>query len=305
MNTRLNRRDFLAGCAAAVTGTATDAVGQSLRRTFTIPHTNDIHSNLIGVGPASEYRPATLNDDRTISGIERIAALIARRRKAREAEGPVLVLDIGDFSIGTPFGGATGETGAELQCLALSGYDATTFGNHEFDGGPAALASAIAAAAKSGNILPILAANTVFDADDPALQGLQELARANVLRSRMIIERGGIRFGLFGIMGADSIQYTINPGALRFPGPVEVARRTAGQLRAEGADVVICMSHSGVREPRTARSPKARISTWRAQSPRSMSLSADTRTVLCARRSSRTAHRSCRLVATVRRWASS
>jgi 5'-nucleotidase / UDP-sugar diphosphatase len=34
--------------------------------TFTVLHTNDIHSNLIGVGPAAEYTPATLNDDRTI-----------------------------------------------------------------------------------------------------------------------------------------------------------------------------------------------------------------------------------------------
>ena len=70
-------------------------------KTFTILHTNDIHSNLIGVGPVSEYTPATLNDDATIGGIERIATLIAGRRKAREADGPVLVLDIGDASIGT------------------------------------------------------------------------------------------------------------------------------------------------------------------------------------------------------------
>ena len=46
-------------------------------KTFTILHTNDIHSNLIGVGPASEYTPETLNDDKTIGGIERIATLIA------------------------------------------------------------------------------------------------------------------------------------------------------------------------------------------------------------------------------------
>lgn len=38
----------------------------------------------------------------------------------------------------------------------------------------------------------------------PGLQGLKALATANVLRSHKIIERGGIRFGLFGIMGIDS-----------------------------------------------------------------------------------------------------
>ncbi len=217
--------------------------------TFTILHTNDMHSNLVGIGPASEYSPTTLNDDGTIGGIERIAALIAERRKAREALGPVLVLDIGDFSIGTPFGAAIQETGAELQCLAMAGYDAITIGNHEFDCGPDALAKAVAAANRAGRLPPIFAANTHFDGDDAGLSGFKELARAGLIRSHMLLERGGIRFGLFGIMGTDSIQFTINPGAVTFSDPTEAARKMAQQLRAEGADVVICLSHSGVREP--------------------------------------------------------
>ena len=53
-------------------------------KTFTILHTNDIHSNLIGVGPTSEYTPGTINDDGTIGGMERIATLIAERRRARQ-----------------------------------------------------------------------------------------------------------------------------------------------------------------------------------------------------------------------------
>ena len=221
-----------------------------MKTIFTILHTNDIHSNLIGVGPASEYTPTTLNDDKTIGGIERIATLIAKRKRAREGDGPVLVLDIGDFSIGTPFGGAIQQTGAELQCLSMIGYEATTFGNHEFDSGPAALANAVAAAHKAGDVPAVLAANTNFAAADPELAGLKELRKAGVIRSHMIIERGGIRFGLFGIMGPDSIQFTINPGAVTFLDPTETARDMVRQLRAEGADVIICMSHGGVREPK-------------------------------------------------------
>src|SRR5215813_6200173 len=70
------------------------------------------------------------------------------------------------------------------------------------------------------------------------------------LRSHMLLERGGIRFGLFGMMGTDSIQFTINPGAVTFSDPIETGRKVARQLRAEGADVVICLSHCGVREPK-------------------------------------------------------
>ena len=38
--------------------------------------------------------------------------------------------------MGTAFGAATRETGGELQLMSLMGYDATTFGNHDFDLGP-------------------------------------------------------------------------------------------------------------------------------------------------------------------------
>jgi len=175
--------------------------------------------------------------------------LIADRRRAREADGPVLVLDIGDASIGTPFGGASQQTGAELQCLSMAGYDATTFGNHDFDFGPAALACAVAAARNAGHVPAILAANTNFDAADPALDGMKALAAAVAIRSHKVIERGGVKFGLFGMMGADSITFTINPGALTIPDPIETARAMVKQLRAEGADVIICLSHGGVREP--------------------------------------------------------
>lgn len=222
-----------------------------MAKTFTILHTNDIHSNLIGVGPASEYTPQTINDDGTLGGVERIATLIAQRRRARQAEGPVLVLDIGDASVGTPFGGAFQQTGSELQCLSMAGYDATTLGNHDFDFGPAALANAIAAAGNAGRVPAILAANTNVDAADADLDGLKALVRSGAIRRHMVIERGGIRFGLFGMMGSDSITWTISPGALTFPDPIATAREMVTRLRAEGAEVIICMSHGGVQEPPT------------------------------------------------------
>ena len=65
----------------------------------------------------------------------------AQRTAARKSQGPVLVLDAGDYSMGTAFSAATRETGGELHLMGKMGYDATTFGNHEFDLGPAGLGS--------------------------------------------------------------------------------------------------------------------------------------------------------------------
>ena len=86
-----------------------------MKKTFTILHTNDMHSAFIGMGPASDYTPFTLNSDATRGGYSRLASLIARRRKSRAGDGPVLILDAGDYSMGTAFGAATREIGGELR----------------------------------------------------------------------------------------------------------------------------------------------------------------------------------------------
>jgi 5'-nucleotidase / UDP-sugar diphosphatase len=76
----------------------------TMKKTFTFLHTNDMHSAFIGMGPASDYAPFTLNDDNTKGGYARLAGLLARRRMACEGQGPVLTLDAGDYSMGTEFG---------------------------------------------------------------------------------------------------------------------------------------------------------------------------------------------------------
>ena len=217
-----------------------------MKTTFTILHTNDLHSSFIGMGPASDYTPFMLNDDATRGGYARLAALIAQRRAARAAQGPVLVLDAGDYSMGTPFAAASREIGSELQLMALMGYDATTFGNHETDLGPDGLGKAISVAAKAGRIPAVLASNSNFSKDDPTLADLQRLSKEGVIRPYTVIERGGLRFGLFGVLGKEAQLYT-NGGAVVFADAIETAQAMVTILREkEKVDVVICLSHGGV-----------------------------------------------------------
>jgi len=224
-----------------------------MKRTFTILHTNDMHSAFIGMGPASDYTPFTLNDDTTRGGYARLAALIAKRREARKDQGPVLVLDAGDYSMGTPFRASTRETGGELQLMSLMGYDATTFGNHEFDLGPDGLGRSIGVAAKAGRVPAVLASNANLAANDPTLADLQRLTRDKVIRRHLVIERGGIRFGLFGVLGKEAIIYT-NGGAVSFSDAIEAAREMVKVLReTEKVDVVIALSHGGVEKGKDGR----------------------------------------------------
>src|SRR6266481_10081738 len=190
----ISRREFLAASAAVgatVCLPATLSAAATGKKTFTILHTNDLHSNLIGPSPASDYSPFTLNDDQTRGGFARLATLIARRKAARQAQGPVLILDAGDFSMGTAFAAAIRETGGELQLMSRMGCDATTCGNHDFDLGPDGTAQAIALAPKAGRVPAVVASNTTFAGSDPTLAGLQRLAAKGELRRYCVIERGG------------------------------------------------------------------------------------------------------------------
>jgi 5'-nucleotidase/UDP-sugar diphosphatase len=166
--------------------------------------------------------------------------------RAREGQGPVLVLDAGDFSMGTAFAAASRETGGELKLMAKMGYDATTFGNHEFDLGADGLGQAISIAAKAGPVPAVLPSNMNLTGDDPTLTDLKRLMKEGVLRRYTVIERGGIRFGLFGVLGKEAMFYT-SGGAASFSDALETAQATVKILReVEKVDVVICLSHGGV-----------------------------------------------------------
>ena len=240
-------------CATAFICTLSYAADPDGKKTFTILHTNDMHSSFIGMGPAADYTPFTLNDDATRGGYARLAALIAKRKEARTDQGPVLVLDAGDYSMGTAFAAATREIGGELKLMGMMGYDATTFGNHEFDLGPDGLGKSIGIAVKAGRVPAVLPSNTGFTKKDTTLADLPRLANDGVVRRYVVIERGGIRFGIFGLLGKEAMHYT-SGGAATFADPIETAKEIVALLReTEKVDLVIALSHGGVQKGKDGR----------------------------------------------------
>jgi len=247
-----DRRKFLKiitvlGASAAASPFISFPVNALQRKRFSILHTNDMHSNFVGVGPLNDYDPMTLHNDSTIGGYSRLATLIAQRKKELEGIGPVLVLDAGDYSMGTAFAAATRDLGAELQLMSQLGYDAVTLGNHEFDLGPDGLGRSINQAVKAGQFTTVVASNTDFGADEPRLEILKELTAKKVIVPHTIIDRGGIRFGIIGLLGYDAKKYAMDPGGAVFKDPVETSKSIAGMLKKDKAvDVVIALHHGGI-----------------------------------------------------------
>jgi 5'-nucleotidase len=134
------------------------------------------------------------------------------------------------------------------------GCDATTFGNHDFDLGPDGTAKSIAAAVKAGHVPAVVASNTDFTANDATLAGLQRLAKDGSIRRYLIIERGGIRFGVFGVLGKEAQLYTDGAGAVKFSDSIEAAQEMVRLLReTDKVDVIIALSHGGMEQGKDGR----------------------------------------------------
>jgi 5'-nucleotidase len=216
-------------------------------RPLTVVHTNDLHSHLLGFAPNADYTPLKSGDDATVGGYARITAMIRRVRE--QAPERTLVLDGGDLFMGTLFHTVARQTGAELRLMQDMGYDAAVIGNHEFDFRPTGLARILTSAAQAGPIPALLLSNIRFDPKDPADDSLQALFDKGVVRDRLVLRRAGLTIGLFGLMGLDAAEVEapyLRP--VRFDEPIATARRMADLLRSQDhADVVICLSHGGVR----------------------------------------------------------
>ncbi|MBN2348796.1 MAG: bifunctional metallophosphatase/5'-nucleotidase [Bacteroidales bacterium] len=228
----------------------------SQEKKLVILHTNDMHSKLNGFAPEAEYTPFTINDDKTRGGFARITTVIEQEKNARPEE--VLVLDDGDFLMGTLFHALEEETGFQLPLMKKMGYDAVSIGNHEFDFGPATLANIINQSATRGEIPSLLLSNIVFSEKSPDDDNLETVYRKGIIQPYTIIEKSGIKIGLFGILGYDAIDVAPNAAPVKFSDPVKTAKKMAHFLKDEKqVDLVILLSHSGV--------SKTKENTWQGE----------------------------------------
>ncbi len=219
-------------------------------RLFTILHTNDLHSHLLGFAPNIDYTPLRIRDDATVGGWARIAATIKSEKAKRT--NPTLVLDAGDFLMGSLFHVVAREEGLELRLLKDMGYDVITLGNHEFDLMPSGLAKMFISAAQKGGMPEIVFSNAIFDKQDPEDDTLEETFSRGLVRPYLIKEVSGTRIGIFGILGKDAAEVSPFAAPVKFRDPIETSREMVKTLREkEKVDMIICLSHSGIQQKKS------------------------------------------------------
>ena len=217
---------------------------------LTLIHTNDMHSHLLGLSPNLDYSPLKTGDDATLGGWARVATVIQSEKAKRP--NPTLIVDAGDFLMGSLFHMISREEGAELRLMKEMGYDVITLGNHEFDFMPKGLARIITSAHKKGGIPEIVFSNAILNQENPEDDPFEDLFKKGLIKPYLLKEIEGIRIGFFGIMGGDAASVSPFAWPVKFKNQTEVYREMVKILREkEKADLVVCLSHSGLREEKT------------------------------------------------------
>ena len=226
--------------AQAVTVKAADDTKQ-----IDVLFTHDTHSHL------DSFSTIVNGEQKEVGGFAKIKTLINEKKK----EDPdTLILDGGDFSMGTLIQTVYDTEAAELRMLGYLGYDVTTFGNHEFDYRSQGLANMLRAAKSSGETLPeIVVCNVDWDSMEKAglndgQKQIQSAFETYGVKDYVMVQKGDVKIAVVGVFGKAALECAPTC-ELSFKDPVEAVKKTVEEIKKnEEADMIACVSHGGTWE---------------------------------------------------------
>ncbi|WP_299918269.1 bifunctional 2',3'-cyclic-nucleotide 2'-phosphodiesterase/3'-nucleotidase [uncultured Roseobacter sp.] len=244
MTLRLSRRSFIAGSAGLLAVHPFSAHASAGQAHLRLMETTDLH---VHVFPYDYYA----DKPRDTVGLARTASIIGDiRAEATNA----LLLDNGDFLQGNPMGDyiayergmKEGDMHPVIAAMNAVGFDASTLGNHEFNYGLDFLMKSLA-----GADFPVVSANVVKE------RGGTPTADTTLIKPYTIIERSltdgagethPIKIGLIGFVPPQIMNWDRRhlEGNVQTRDILEAARAYVPQMKEEGAEIIIALSHSGI-----------------------------------------------------------
>jgi len=200
--------------------------------------THDLHSHL------EPFKLEENGEVKEVGGFARIKSVIDKKRAEDEY---TLVIDAGDFSMGTLYQTIYEDEATELRLLGAMGFDVITIGNHELDYRDEKFGNMLTNAIKSGDVLPQMALANI-DWEGVSSEELLKVKAAMDeygVKPYVMIEKGNLNIAIMGIFGKESLAYSPMT-ELKFKDSVQSAKETVTLIKEnEEADIIICLSHSG------------------------------------------------------------
>jgi 5'-nucleotidase / UDP-sugar diphosphatase len=148
--------------------------------------------------------------------------------------------------MGTLFPSLEPDNGFQLRLMKQMGYDVIGLGNHEFDLGPDWIANVIRKSASKGDIPALISTNTVLNEKKPGTVSFARLYDEKLISRKVIIEKAGLRIGIFSLIGEDAERVAPKAKPVKFAARISTARSIAGELKKQKCDIIILLSHSGI-----------------------------------------------------------
>ncbi len=240
----LDRRGFLAASAGFMALHPFSVRAQAGQAHLRIMETTDVH---VHIYPYDYY------GDRPIDtvGLARTASLIGGIRG--EATNSLL-LDNGDFLQGNPMGDymayekgmSEGDLHPMIAAMNTLGFDGAALGNHEFNYGLPFLMNSVAGAA-----FPVLCANVATEMGG-SIAADTTLVPPYAILDRTLTDGAGethpIRIGLIGFVPPQIMTWDRRhlDGNVQVRDIIAAAQAYLPQMREEGAEIIIALSHSGI-----------------------------------------------------------
>lgn len=244
----LTRRSLLAGAAASSAlvilhpFSVRAAANQAHLR---IMETTDLHVHVFPYDYYGDKPNDTVGLARTASIIDAIRA---------EATNSILV-DNGDFLQGNPMGDyiayqrgmKDGDLHPIVAAMNVLGYDCGTLGNHEFNYGLDFMFKVL-----NGAKFPLVCANLTKGALAASAREDELFLKPYVILDRKVKDGSGqehqIRIGLIGFVPPQIMTWDAKhlEGKANARDIVKAAEAWVPQMREEGADIVVALSHSGI-----------------------------------------------------------
>nr|WP_245808550.1 2',3'-cyclic-nucleotide 2'-phosphodiesterase [Deinococcus hopiensis] len=224
---------------------ATLALGAASAQTvdLRILETTDLHTSALGYDyyqdkPTGEF------------GLEYTATLV---KQARDEKRNTLLYDNGDLIQGNPLGDfvarvqplGDGQLHPMHAAMRVLRYDAGNLGNHEFNYGLPFLQQVIAAAP-----MPYVSANTYKD--DGKGQAGENAFSPYLIQRKIVYDTEGrpyvINVGVIGFLPPQIVNWDKAnlDGKIVTTDIVEAARKYVPQMKAQGADIIVAVAHSGI-----------------------------------------------------------
>jgi 2',3'-cyclic-nucleotide 2'-phosphodiesterase/3'-nucleotidase/5'-nucleotidase len=231
-------RNVFSVCAAAAIFTTSIIPGVSAS-SMTDEH---VQSNK-GKNANQTYELTVMHTNDTHAHLDNIARRVTAIKEVREEKPNSLLLDAGDVFSGTLYFNEY-EGLADLEFMNLAGYDAMTFGNHEFDKGTATLANFVKEAE-----FPFVSANVNFQDDKNSKKYFHDRLSTQPLDGRIyngiIKEVNGEKIGIFGLTTAETKDISSPGPDVVFENYIEEARKSVEAFQKKGVNKIIALTHIG------------------------------------------------------------